>query len=228
MSAKKGKIIACYNDCGKERYYTQFRIKKQSEFFCGFTCKGEYKTKKLFIRVPKEVIYRLYITEQRAYGYISKELNINERSLPILLNGYNIPIRYGSEAVATQWIDNDHRRKSQAIRFAENVADTLRENATPAEKRFRHLLRYLGIEFEFQYPVDGFLLDFAIPSVKLGIEIDGKEHRRGKKVREYDQQRTEHLENLGWLILRFSNFEVLNYPIKVRKQIGAIIHRLEQ
>jgi len=224
---KKGKMIACSN-CGAGNYYKLSHATRYENHFCNLTCKGKYQTKQLFIRVPKEVIYRLYITEQRAYRYICKKLHINGRAIPILLNGYGIPIRYGSEAVATQWIDNDHRRKTQAVRFAENIADTFRENATPAEKRFRHLLRYLGIEFEFQYPVDGFLLDFAIPSIKLGIEIDGKEHRREKKVRFYDEQRTEQLAKLGWLILRFSNFDVLNYPIKVRKQIGAIIHRLEQ
>jgi len=190
--------------------------------------KGEYKNKQLFAKVPKDVIYRLYIIEQQSYRYICKELKISNHSVPILLDGYDIPIRHGSVAVATQWRKNPFRRYNQSRRFVHNIVSTFRNNPTPAEIKFQQILSDIGIDFTFQQPFKIFLLDFAIPSLKIAIEIDGKEHHQQRKLRESDRRRTAYLEKSGWRVLRFSNFEVVNESIKVQQQLDSIITRLQQ
>lgn len=46
-------------------------------------------------------------------------------------------------------------------------------------------------------------LDFAFPSVKLGVEVDGRGHFRGKMSTDYDKQ--NELTRMGWRILRFQS-----------------------
>jgi len=60
------------------------------------------------------ILFELYITKQLTYRKILKLLSINNRSVKILLDFCNIPIRYGGDAIKTQWVNNDARRISQA------------------------------------------------------------------------------------------------------------------
>jgi putative component of toxin-antitoxin plasmid stabilization module len=64
------------------------------------------------IKIPKEELQKLYVEEKRSFRYIMKVYNFNSgRTLKRLLVQYGIDIRMGSEAVATQWINADERRK---------------------------------------------------------------------------------------------------------------------
>ena len=65
----------------------------------------------------KETLINLYIKEKKSYRQICKILNINNRSVKKLLQFYKIPIRRGGEAIKTQWINNDERRRKQAKYF---------------------------------------------------------------------------------------------------------------
>jgi len=55
-------------------------------------------------RYPKEIIEREYQSKQKSFRQVCSELVMNWRTLKKLLNYYWIPIRYWTEAVATQWI----------------------------------------------------------------------------------------------------------------------------
>ena len=48
-------------------------------------------------------------------------------------------------------------------------------------------------------------MDFYCPAAKLVIEVDGPVHEEQK---EFDNEREEYLEKLGYQILRFSNRDV--------------------
>lgn len=61
--------------------------------------------------IEKDKLYQWYVVEKRSYRYIMNQLGCNTaRAIKRFLIQYEIPIRYGSEAVATQWIGNKERR----------------------------------------------------------------------------------------------------------------------
>lgn len=65
-----------------------------------------------------------------------------------------------------------------------------------------------GLGFRRQLPISGYIVDFACPAHKIIVEIDGFQHGDDGAV-EYDQQRTDALQQEGWTVLRFWNHDVL-------------------
>lgn len=84
----------------------------------------------------------------------------------------------------------------------------------------------LGIKFRRQMPfVFGgykYVVDFYCPSKELIIEIDGGIHNI-QEVKEFDRFREEKFKANGYLVLRFSNLDVLNNIDKVIEKIKIFI-----
>ena len=72
----------------------------------------------------------------------------------------------------------------------------LRKELTPAERKLWALLRndQLGVNFRRQHAIGKYIPDFCSPKAKLIIELDGSQHLEQE---EYDQPRTEYLEEQG-------------------------------
>jgi very-short-patch-repair endonuclease len=90
-----------------------------------------------------------------------------------------------------------------------SLARNLRSEPTLAERKLWSRLRdrrFLGLKFKRQVPIDQFVVDFASAEAKLIIEVDGGQH---DKWRAADGRRTETLESVGYLVLRFWNNDVL-------------------
>ena len=87
------------------------------------------------------------------------------------------------------------------------VARKLRAEPTEAEKRLWSRLRgsQLGEKFTRQYPVAGFVVDFACRSLRLAIELDGGQHAESAG----DDTRTQLIEAYGYRVVRFWNNDVL-------------------
>jgi len=86
------------------------------------------------------------------------------------------------------------------------AARELRQPQTPAEvKLWAHLRsrQIDGLKFRRQHPIDRFIIDFYCAEAKLCIEIDGDSHA---EQAEYDQARTEYLNERGYTVMRFTNF----------------------
>lgn len=87
----------------------------------------------------------------------------------------------------------------------------LRNNMTDAEKRLWSKLRakqILGLQFYRQKPLLNFIVDFYCPAANLVIECDGGQHFTDEGL-EADRVRDEVLVELGLVVLRFSNRQVL-------------------
>ena len=100
-----------------------------------------------------------------------------------------------------------------------NNSRDLRKNATDAQRKLWQHLRNRqvnGIKFRRQYPIAGYVADFAAPSIRLVIELDGGQHLLQT---EYDQQRTERLGCNGYKVLRFWNDDVLLRTEQVLSEI---------
>ena len=114
------------------------------------------------------------------------------------------------------------RGTSQAI---QEQARQLRREMTPAERvlwdRLRNR-RFLGLKFRRQHPLGRFIADFYCAEHRLVIELDGGVHLAR---REYDQARTNALQNYGYRVLRFSNDAVLQCLDEVLATIAAAVGR---
>jgi very-short-patch-repair endonuclease len=66
--------------------------------------------------------------------------------------------------------------------------------------------QFEGLKFRRQHPIDRFFADFACPSAKLVVELDGPSHA-DREIE--DAERTAVMERCGWRVIRFTNEEVL-------------------
>ncbi len=106
----------------------------------------------------------------------------------------------------------------------------LRRNATKSEELlWTHVRREQRVETKIkrQYSVQGFVVDFYAPSVKLAIEVDGASHdlpfAEGR-----DAVRQKMIEEYGIQFLRFSDKEIFDDLDRVIQDIDNTIKKLQQ
>jgi very-short-patch-repair endonuclease len=68
-------------------------------------------------------------------------------------------------------------------------------------------MRKLGFHFRRQSPIGGYIVDFECRKARLVVEVDGGQHNRDDHTIR-DQRRDARLGELGYLTLRFWNYEV--------------------
>lgn len=87
----------------------------------------------------------------------------------------------------------------------------MRCEMTDAEQHLWSLLRRKqihGVQFNRQKPILNYIVDFYCAQAKLVIELDGSQHYEPEH-REKDQVRDQTLAELGLLVLRYDNRQVL-------------------
>lgn len=119
-------------------------------------------------------------------------------------------------------MEKRHRIHPTVRQFARE----LRQPQTPAEATLWRHLRNRNLKFKFrrQHPIDFFIIDFYCAEAKLLIEIDGDSHLV-KEQMEYDQARTEYLEELGYKVIRFTNDEVRYTINEVTSEIIRVVEK---
>ena len=90
-------------------------------------------------------------------------------------------------------------------------------------KEERHLwydfLKVYPIQFKRQYVIGNYIVDFYCYRAKLIIELDGSQHYDPDVIL-YDQNRTNYLQQQGYLVLRFTNTDVT-------KEFRAVCERID-
>ncbi len=87
----------------------------------------------------------------------------------------------------------------------------MRKALTGAELKLWNELRahrLMGLGFRRQFPIAGYIVDFACPEKKLIVELDGSQHAETDAVAS-DEARSARLERDGWTVLRFWNDDVI-------------------
>jgi very-short-patch-repair endonuclease len=105
------------------------------------------------------------------------------------------------------------------------LARHLRRGQTaPEELLWSHLRnrRLGGFKFRRQAPLERYVVDFLCSDAKLILEIDGPTHD-GRLA--FDAARTEALGAMGYLVLRFTNEDVL---ANIDGVLDEVFHTLEQ
>jgi very-short-patch-repair endonuclease len=98
-----------------------------------------------------------------------------------------------------------HHRIRGTTPEIERAARHLRHRLTPAEVKLWQALRNRqlgGLRWRCQHPVGRFIVDFYCPAHRLVVEVDGEIHQQQQ---DYDCARTEHLQEYGYTVIRFSN-----------------------
>ncbi len=102
----------------------------------------------------------------------------------------------------------DHSRRSE---FHRAFAKELRKSATKEERRLWFFLRgkqFGQFKFRTQQTIGPFIADFFCASEKLIVELDGTQHSIDSNA-QYDAERASWLQDRGYRVLRFSNFDVM-------------------
>jgi very-short-patch-repair endonuclease len=74
-----------------------------------------------------------------------------------------------------------------------------------------------------QHFLEPFTIDFAIPALKIAVEIDGARYHAHEKAREKDARRDALLAEWGWKVLRFTGAEVYDNTLRcVEKVISTV------
>ncbi len=108
-----------------------------------------------------------------------------------------------------------------------NKAKEMRHEPTLAEKELWDRLRNrkTGYKIRRQHIIRGFIADFFCVEKNAVIEVDGGIHLTLEQ-KERDRFRTEVLNNHGYIVLKYSNEEVLNDPFKVVNKIKSQLDKL--
>ncbi len=108
------------------------------------------------------------------------------------------------------------------------LARKLRKDGTKGEtllwKKVLSARSMEGYQFNRQFPIDNYIVDFLCRKLNLIIEIDGSSHlNRGKQ----DAERQDYLEKLGYTVIRFSEHDAVFRVDDVAKSIYTVIKVLE-
>ncbi len=80
-----------------------------------------------------------------------------------------------------------------------------------------------GYQFKQQFPIKGYLADFICPDLKLIIKINGHSQSSASV-----QAMQDHLEQSGYVLLKFAEEEIVDRLNDVRDEIRFTVEVLER
>ena len=108
------------------------------------------------------------------------------------------------------------------------LAKANRQNMTKsAACMWKYLLskrQMMGYQFRRERPILNYIADFVCLDLLLIIEVDGITHDSERAIKK-DIERDKELGEVGFTVLRFSSWEVLNRIIDVSVMIGEWIEK---
>jgi very-short-patch-repair endonuclease len=113
--------------------------------------------------------------------------------------------------------------RNEIPEYLKTFSHQMRKNMTKEE-------RHLWFDFFRKYPVrvkrqviiGKYIVDFCCERAQVIIELDGGQHYE-EENRKADAERTRHLEQMGFLVLRYSNLDVMRNFSGVTENINRII-----
>ena len=108
-------------------------------------------------------------------------------------------------------------------RLQTSMAKSLRRQMTDAEKSLWRRIRnrqLQGLKFKRQFPINRYVVDFFCAEARLIVELDGGQHALQVQA---DEARTQMFSEMGYLVLRFWNNDVLSNIDGVLETIALTI-----
>ena len=108
-------------------------------------------------------------------------------------------------------------------------AQKLRREMTREERHLWYdFLKTYPVQFKRQQIIGNYIVDFYCFKAKLIVELDGSQHCDPETL-DYDNKRTAFLQEKGFLVLRYSNLDVMRNFSGVCENIGrAVCDRVKQ
>ncbi|WP_439182973.1 endonuclease domain-containing protein [Carboxylicivirga taeanensis] len=110
-----------------------------------------------------------------------------------------------------------------------HFARKLRNNSTDGEiilwKEVLRARQIYGYQFNRQFAIDNYIVDFICRKLRLIIEVDGYSHQFKT---EKDKLRDRTLNTLGYHVLRIDEYEVKKNLNNVIRVIATTIEELEE
>ena len=107
--------------------------------------------------------------------------------------------------------------------YLKNFSHKMRRNMTKEE---RHLwfdfFRGYPVRVKRQVIIGKYIVDFCCERAQVIIELDGGQHYETEN-KKADAERTRQLERLGFLVLRYSNLDVMQNFSGVTEDIDRVI-----
>lgn len=122
---------------------------------------------------------------------------------------------------------SDGMKKAHEKGIAWNIGKSRWNNEQSyPEKFFEQVINneFDDTEYEMEYPMGIYSLDFAWPKKNLAIEIDGEQHQRFEEYRERDCRKDKYAEDHGWKILRITWKDMHHNPKEKIKEAYKFIH----
>ena len=123
------------------------------------------------------------------------------------------------------------KKQSNYNKNLKTFARQLRNNSTKAEIRiWTELLKakkMRGYSFLRQRPILNYIADFYCKKLNLVVEIDGFTHD-DPIARVKDQEKNKTLQDAGYKVLRFTDYEVMNELTSVETRLKEYIKKLEE
>lgn len=94
-------------------------------------------------------------------------------------------------------------------------------------KEWIRLRRHLRYPLVTQHPLLNYRLDFAMPSLKFGIELDGYTYHSDRDAFNRDRKRQRDIEALGWRLIRFSGDDIRSNITRCVEETVQQLQRLE-
>ncbi|MCH7525646.1 MAG: endonuclease domain-containing protein [Bacteroidetes bacterium] len=115
------------------------------------------------------------------------------------------------------------KKQIHTLKHLKEFRRELRQNLTASEAFLWSHLKSRQLEgkrFTKQHSINNYIVDFYCASEKLIIELDGEVHNN-PVTQEYDSQRTKHLQNYGYTVIRFENKMVFDNLASVLSEIKS-------
>ncbi|TRX70551.1 endonuclease domain-containing protein [Carboxylicivirga sp. M1479] len=110
-----------------------------------------------------------------------------------------------------------------------NFASELRNDSTDGEiilwKEALRARKMYGYQFNRQFAIDNYIVDFVCRKLRLIIEVDGYSHQFKT---EKDKLRDNKLEQLGYQVLRIDEYDIKKDLNNVIRFIETIVAELEE
>jgi very-short-patch-repair endonuclease len=108
-------------------------------------------------------------------------------------------------------------------RAVEKAIQICRMDSPIEHKLFQSLCCRHYDNFQTQFKIGQYRVDFAYEYPKIAIEVDGHEYHSTKEQRGRDAQRDRFIQAEGWRVLRYTGTEVFNNPDKCASEINSIV-----
>lgn len=170
------------------------------------------------IKLPIEEIIELYVGG-KSENAIANKYGVSRNVIRLRLEEKGVHIRSQSEAEALKWSQMDVKQRENQVRAAheaaagrtatreERVKRAIARMETPHfssfEKRFLRVFQNKGIRVIPEYAFDIYNIDFALPEIKLAVEIDGGGWHDSKPKSRFDRGKEVLFAKRGWSYIRF-------------------------